>query len=124
MDESDDKKKVPKPKKTPSNSMANAETEKANKAANADKKKEKKQEDFDKVDWKDPQYDGMLVNEYATEVTSLGKGAPDNGQLKTQSWNKVHKKFGNVSGKNWPKSVLHSRISALKSQYSTMKALK
>ena len=88
-----------------------------------EEKKVKKVKDEDKTDWT-PALEELLVRLYKKQVVALGKGAPDNGCLKTQSWNKIHEEFTKKSGKNWGKSVLTSKMTQLKTQYVMFRDLK
>jgi hypothetical protein len=96
------------------------------KTKNANKgedKKEKKVKDEDKTDWT-PALEELLLGIYSKEIISLGKGAPDGGCLKTQSWNKVWQAFIQKSGKTWAKSVLTSKMAGMKTQYVIFSTLK
>jgi hypothetical protein len=102
-------------------------------AAEKDKKdlKEKKakkatktlEDQHDKTDWNDEEKKHLVVA-YAQELAKLGKGAPDNGMLKTSSWTNVQNVFRRKSGKNYHKTVLHSMIAGQKKAYKTMHALR
>ena len=71
-----------------------------------------------------PELEKMLVQIFSDEVASLGGGAPDNGSLKSTSWTKVHQRFAVESGKNWPKSVLQSRMAGFKSAYMAVSSIR
>ena len=98
-----------------------------------DKKKDKKYkkaktatsmiDQYDKTEWNDEEKK-HLIDAYAQELAKLGKGAPDNGMLKTSSWTTVQNVFRRKSGKNYHKTVLHSMIAGQKKAYKTMHALR